>query len=904
MDRSGVQNFAGVVQSVADQVLFTAEMLPEGLMQTCSREVGDDWITVSSATCQRDRDHGRYESDHEVALTCSDQGFRSFLVNIMIMPLAPLCPNVRQIRKWSRCSRGYFSGISGESLKIQVDPVTCTLAELLSFSPKFTEAMSRAGWKWENRQAVVDNALVQCMSFLALMQQTVKMVMLGDLNFKRISVAVGKGGDLETTPKNLMYRDGNKEWQVPYLGFTIKFHSFEYTKVRVPSHLAPWAAAATGSTSTTPRYLKFTHSAAFLGQSFTGDLFLSDRAKFWDTQLEAYDAMPAMDPAQLVNQAMFYEFGMYSLLSRIYMSLEGMHHDRTFGNRKKLHRPMYQQYLFMTLVGEQRGIFTDNAYFYALLQENEVAFTTAREVLQRLMANAESGTTLNALKAAEILARAGTTAYVPPTLPALAREYGRGTRSIYLPEPLLNIKSCERLASQLARGIMDTTALSKVGQLSNSRARQCAFCLKNAYTSDTSTDCNQTAGEDVMPSTCSNPPDYESRSCSRTSQIDRLTPHDPFWIAGGKQGQVFKGFLCSNCTDPAAGELLPVAIKRFPPEQSTQCDGGEGQIVACSEFLNEVAASLVTSQHYDTGRSPHYIKVHSVFRCSPPNPEVEAPTLAVERFFMVMERIHGTMSDLGRLISVVEHNRALADQPLLGQETYMLNCLAQTVCILRLYQETLEGMHLDFHPGNAFVKLTDDTPYQGKKIADLPSFNFTFQDGTKMSIPNLGLMVKLGDMGHARLRPTPTTLIMRQPVRETKELGARIAANVTRWFTQVPYVPSALKDIGRFFEQSSQSSYMRVNNRFIKSYDLACFMNNLSVNPDMFNHPVVLRYHELEKLSHLKTRGDLTDYNGSRLNAILFALADLPTAYVPKLGTTYVTPESFLRDPIFNAYRS
>ena len=157
--------------------------------------------------------------------------------------------------------------------------------------------------------------------------------------------------------------------------------------------------------------------------------------------------------------------------------------------------------------------------------------------------------------------------------------------------------------------------------------------------------------------------------------------------------------------------------------------------------VNELLITALTSQLYDEGKSPHFINLKSAF--------------GHERGIgLVMEKIHGDMYKADAvfqkiILAHVEHGVPSKACPTLTQ--LATNVVAQTIFAIDQFQTLLHGMHNDCHLANVFLKICDDTLYNGQKLVDIPYWTYETAHGT-YHVPNLGILVKLGDFGLSTCR--------------------------------------------------------------------------------------------------------------------------------------------------------
>lgn len=854
--------------------------------------------------------------------------FRGIFIQLMLQSLVSFSPNIGRIEYFfiSEHTASYYR------YKILKEKTSdYTLSDVLGGNRKFLSEYKKSLKKdisFEDPdddetilRTISENILFQCISHLRVMEEMIEMNMMGNMYFGDIKIKMGEYMD------TLLYKTHNQQWGLKYIGVRIVFHLFDSTFVNLP---ADPSVFYTVDPLSGPR-ISFSHYAGYFIQKFSKyvpdviKLYSSARLHYWDDLLESTKFLPAASLGLLMAQASYYEFGVYNNVNRYYINLEGTNHDINNGNRKRLYTIEYNRNLYEIVLRKinvmvpkyfewvLESTVTEELYFRSFLKENEVVYTTSKELMGRIFSliskyqeNFKDGNMMildsdyiNYYINLDMItgSKNENQSSLLSDLIFLSEKYG-DKKSVFIPESILNIQETQQLAKELSKGEFNLEKLTHFGDLKKLNNKKCRFCLKNITPKSCESD-------EVMEKNCTLDPS-SPEECDVNTNVAKLSKGDKYWIAGGKQGQIYKGYLCRQCENPKSSDLTDVAIKRFPTESvELECDSREGNMLLCSEYLNELAASLVASHHYDTQKSPHYMKIYSVFKCVDTEEPTRLSSLRTTLFnynpeytnyFMVMERIHGTLENIDVLVSLIESKRDELDLPMLGLDAYFHNCIAQVLCIMRTFQEQLEGMHLDFHPGNVFLKLCDGTLFGERRICESKFFRFEFDDGSVFRIPNLGIIVKLGDLGHARIKPVKgsTKLILRQPGHMTKkEKFAKMASD-------------ALSAIGLpgsvFTEQFYTSSYMRYHDRYDDTYDIACLFNKLATNKCLFNHPAVNKYHKLEKMFHMGHYGHTKYYYQNKLNCILFFLADYPTAYVPKITASFVTPRILLETDLFQVF--
>ena len=265
---------------------------------------------------------------------------------------------------------------------------------------------------------------------------------------------------------------------------------------------------------------------------------------------------------------------------------------------------------------------------------------------------------------------------------------------------------------------------------------------------------------------------------------------------------------------------------------------------------------------------------------------------------------------------------------------FMENALFQVIAALHTFQTHFRGMHNDLHTSNVFIKLVDDTLYgpQGKKkpLRDYDYFEYSIE-GQTFRIPNLGFVVKLGDMGLANIAVPanmdadgistfPRILTHDEPLREI--VAADIETSTGQLLNLLgimPHVYSVLDtlllrsyrvlgyhlDFVRYASRVLDSWVQRGSRHFDPGWDLATLMNNLMADPVFFSPPVVSRYRTLNE-AKVRATGLIPDNVDLRYRYTFGfgSVKDFPTKYIPRSDMALVTPRDLLFDEsLFASFR-
>jgi hypothetical protein len=245
-----------IIRLVEENELISVEVLDKfGLVKKINKELPkiephQEYIDLATkGTCSVKESNKIYGSENETVLECDESEFRSVLTNLMLMTYIENCPNLRRVYSVVRLdsykeSGGfipYTGGISGypeeeslvsSSYKILVEKSEFKLSDILEGSKAFLDRFFPHFDKYTKQKRdkeivnVVDNALLQCISFLTVMHEAVDILMLGDLQFDKIGVTFS---DVTKQPY-FAYEVNGLKWELKNLGFKILFYRFDNTR--------------------------------------------------------------------------------------------------------------------------------------------------------------------------------------------------------------------------------------------------------------------------------------------------------------------------------------------------------------------------------------------------------------------------------------------------------------------------------------------------------------------------------------------------------------------------------------------------------------------------------------------------------------------------------------------------
>jgi len=266
-------------------------------------------------------------------------------------------------------------------------------------------------------------------------------------------------------------------------------------------------------------------------------------------------------------------------------------------------------------------------------------------------------------------------------------------------------------------------------------------------------------------------------------------------------------------------------------------------------------------------------------------------------------------------------------------------------------------MHNDLHLGNIFLKICDETLYNNKPLKSYESFEYDIyevgkDEPIKIFIPNMGFIIKIGDMGHASVSYNSSTAIKNFNLRphdvgyypdeeiilrklitydsyydsdflETDKFSFLTAKNFI--FNPVPFVYRSIRNVIKNFisipkenlinsnhpflyilrkflddlgaqhiDQILSSYDFRRNRYYNPAFDLGTLMNHLSTRPWGFFNKFVTKYGRIERYYHNLIHGDLNNYRYFMAFNTLGILTKYPTFTLPHFYFCYTIPSDLL----------
>lgn len=349
-------------------------------------------------------------------------------------------------------------------------------------------------------------------------------------------------------------------------------------------------------------------------------------------------------------------------------------------------------------------------------------------------------------------------------------------------------------------------------------------------------------------------------------------------------------------------------LRRFP----------DGTIeVQSSTIVNEVLASIMCSKLYTDGKCPNFVEVKDVY-CTNDG-----------RWFILMERIDGTLNDLtSKLIPTLQQRwrkrneelrakgKPIIDIPTRSQ--IQRNVLLQVIYALHVYHTTYRGMHTDLHSGNIFLKLCDESLFNKKPLSSIESFKCRLDNDTEFDIPNVGIIAKIGDLGFASFEIKRDINTALQTAWNTTGKGNRMVFysryDYSDWeLRKERLLDKFMKRLGhdnslsKILEQYSTSKQMRRGRRFNSSFDLYCLMSGLGSVSDWVRNDVVKMHEKLEYDKCSSSKEKIEDcFSPHILNRRIFMYIhwNKPTSFIPTSYSGHVNPIDMLTVPgIFDVYK-
>lgn len=293
--------------------------------------------------------------------------------------------------------------------------------------------------------------------------------------------------------------------------------------------------------------------------------------------------------------------------------------------------------------------------------------------------------------------------------------------------------------------------------------------------------------------------------------------------------------------------------------------------------------------------------------------------------YTVMELVNGDLNGFAKIAAALQnalYKEGVAPEDIPDADQYFENAMQQTVLALYLFQYYFNGTHADFHPGNVFIKYCDSTLYDGKPLKEYEEFVYHMH-GETYRVPNLGFIVKIGDMGHATLNigrdqaeatdlgimPELETIMARKTVH--KEVVGKwrtwilssFTDFVSRAFSQLEGALKAVQfpvtfpewvRIPAVLEAISIAQRVRDTGMFYEAFDLATLMNNVAASADFFRHPIVALYGCMERDAQIEEFGEAKYYTRFFPSTFVALSTTFVSLYLPRSTNNIITPRTMI----------
>ena len=155
-----------------------------------------------------------------------------------------------------------------------------------------------------------------------------------------------------------------------------------------------------------------------------------------------------------------------------------------------------------------------------------------------------------------------------------------------------------------------------------------------------------------------------------------------------------------------------MALKRFQVLETPSAEIDiSGNRFHCNEVTCELIATILCSELYENGISPHFPRVYGVCQQSWATSFFSFwKSKKMAHVGMLMELLDGDMRSFGKIVSQLQQRASEQKRPVYGRQVYVHNAIFQVAAALHEFQRVYKGMHNDLHLGNIMIKLCDDTP--------------------------------------------------------------------------------------------------------------------------------------------------------------------------------------------------
>lgn len=213
-------------------------------------------------------------------------------------------------------------------------------------------------------------------------------------------------------------------------------------------------------------------------------------------------------------------------------------------------------------------------------------------------------------------------------------------------------------------------------------------------------------------------------------------------IGQGRNGTVYS--LRSTKAKQFFGCLHSVVLKEIRSRHSRSVEHFhknarrmDGNYITFSQNVSEALNGALSTQLYDQGITPHFVRQICIFTCK-------------QKCFLVYEFCgYRKKNNILRSITLMQLPKIL-NCPL--TEQIVAEILFTVLHSIWLAQCTYGQVHYDLKPDNIFIQpITKATEFNGIRLADVQYFGYCLADANGQRycyyIPNRGYLLKIGDYG-------------------------------------------------------------------------------------------------------------------------------------------------------------
>ena len=296
--------------------------------------------------------------------------------------------------------------------------------------------------------------------------------------------------------------------------------------------------------------------------------------------------------------------------------------------------------------------------------------------------------------------------------------------------------------------------------------------------------------------------------------------------------------------------------------------------------------------------------------------ELETHQPNIKDIYFLFEKMNADFKNFNNLlVKLMYYNSKYNDITIKNTITklqYYNNLIFQIVMALITFQDYFMGMHHDLNMNNIMIKMCDDTLFNNIPLKDIKYFEYEVFIKTKNNkkkkvvykIPNLGFIVKIGDLGHANI------IIKNESTEDEMTFIKYVNDNVIIDYIKDKEAPltKIFKQVGDFFgtqfidEKLILSQVQKVaKSRIVRNYnlstDLSTIFNHLAQNKETYRNPIVSEYFMIEK-NKVKKHGKMDIWAPTKINNSMIRSITEYTEYLTPV-ISYTTPKDLLMKSIF-----